>query len=68
MRHIDVTDKEYKGLDITIYEMEKGDYIVDVKKPCGEMIAGWEFKPTFNCALMTAVTFIDQMPARGYEQ
>lgn len=66
MRYTDVSDKEYKGFDITIYEMERGDYIADVKKPCGELIWGWEFMPSFNCAMMKAVSFIDQMPERGF--
>ncbi|KTC87636.1 hypothetical protein [Legionella drozanskii] len=67
MRYTNVSDKEYKGFDITIYEMKQGDYILDVKKPCGELIAGWEHKKTFNCAMMTGVNYIDEMVARGVE-
>jgi len=65
MRYKDVSDKEYKGFDITIYEMEDATYISDVKKPCGELIYGWEFLPSFNCAMMKAVSFIDSMEWRG---
>ncbi len=65
MRYKNSTDKEYKGFDITIYEMEKGDYIADVKTPCGELLYGWEFLKSFNCAMMKAVSFIDSMEWRG---
>lgn len=65
MRYKNVSDKEYKGFDLTIYEMERGDYTVDVKKPCGELIAGWEFKKSFNCAMMQGVSYIDEMVSRG---
>lgn len=72
MRYLNCTDKEYKGLDITIYEREPefsiGNvfFTVDVKKPCGELVYGWESKPSFNCAMMAAVDFIDCMEHRGY--
>lgn len=66
MKYINVSDKEYKGIDITIYETKAGHYTVDLKKPCGELIWGWELVGTFNCALMKGVAFIDQMPQRGY--
>ena len=66
MRYKNVSDKEYKGYGISIYEIETGQYIVDVKKPCGELVWGWEFMPSFNCAMMKAVSFIDQMPERGF--
>ena len=65
MRYKDVSDKEYKGFDITIYEMVDNTYIVDVKKPCGELLYGWEFVKSFNCAMMKAVDFIDSMEWRG---
>ncbi len=65
MKYKNVSDKEYKGFDLTIYEMERGDYIVDVKKPRGELIAGWEHKKTFNCAMMTGVNYIEEMVSRG---
>lgn len=60
-----MSDKEYKGFDLTIYEMADNTYIVDVKKPCGELIYGWEFVKSFNCAMMKAVKFIDNMVERG---
>jgi hypothetical protein len=60
-----VSDKEYKGFDLTIYEMADSTYIVDVKKPCGELIAGWEDVKSFNCAMMKGVDYIDEMVARG---
>jgi hypothetical protein len=66
MKCINVTDKEYKGLDITIYETKHNNYVVDVKKPCGEFVWGYEFLPSFNCAMMKAVSFIDCMPQRGF--
>jgi len=61
-----VTDKVWKGFDITIYEMLDDTYIVDVKRPCGERLYGWEFVKSFNCAMMKAVKFIDCMEVRGY--
>lgn len=66
MRFTNVSYKEHNGIDIRIYEMESGRYTVDVKKPCGEFIWGWEFMNSFNCAMMKAVAFIDQMQARGF--
>jgi len=60
-----VSDKEYKGFDITIYEMADKTYIVDVKKPCGELMYGWEFVKSFNCAMMKAVRFIDWLLSHG---
>jgi hypothetical protein len=65
MKYTHVSDKEYKGFDITIYEMLDKTYIVDVKKPCGELLYGWEFVKSFNCAMMKAVSFIDSMEWRG---
>lgn len=61
MKYNHVSDKEWKGFDITIYEMADGTYTVDVKKPCGELAYGWEFVQSFNCAMMKAVKFIDHM-------
>jgi hypothetical protein len=65
MKYKNVTDKEWKGFDITIYEMERGDYIADVKNQCGELLYGWEFLKSFNCAMIKAVNFIDGMVSRG---
>ncbi|MEY5021393.1 MAG: hypothetical protein RJA91_967 [Pseudomonadota bacterium] len=67
MNYISSTDKEYKGIDITIYETTNSGYTVDIKKPCGELIWGYEFEATFDEALMSAVSFIDMMEVRGYE-
>ena len=65
MRYKNVTDKEYKGFEITIYEMDGGDYICDIKTRTGEILYGWEFLNSFNCAMMKAVSFIDGMVLRG---
>ena len=59
MKYKNVTDKEWKGFDITIYERLDDTYTVDVKKPCGEFVWGWENVKSFNCAMMKAVEFID---------
>ena len=67
MKYADVTDTTYKGLDITIYAMERGDFIADVKKPCGELIYGWECLSSHDIAMEKATSFIDLMPMRGYK-
>ena len=63
MRYKNVSDKEYKGFDIAIFEMQDDTYNVDVKKPCGEVVAGWGHDRSYNCALMRAVKFIDEIAA-----
>lgn len=61
-----VTNKVYKDMGIRICELRDGSYAVDINKPCGEFIYGFDFMRSFNCAMMKAVSFIDLMPARGY--
>ena len=65
MHYKEVTDKSYLGFDFTIYEREEGTYTVDVKKPCGELLYGWEFVPSFGLAQLKAVQFIEGMVSRG---
>lgn len=65
MLYVDVSDKEYKGFDITIYERPDHTYTVDVKEPNGQLLCGWEFVKSFNCAMMKAVDFIDGMLSCG---
>ncbi len=59
-----ITDTEYKGFDITIYELNESDFILDIKKPCGELIAGWEYETCFDEAMAKGINFIDEMVSR----
>jgi hypothetical protein len=60
-----MTNKQYKGFDITIYDKPDNTYAVDVNKPSCELLYGWEFAKSFNCAMIKAVNFIDGMVSRG---
>ena len=42
MNYKNVTDKEYKGFDITIYERNDNYYAVDVKESNGLLLYGWD--------------------------
>jgi hypothetical protein len=54
------TDYTYKGYDITIYEKEKS-FTVDVRKPDGDLMAGWYEIDTFMHAGSKAQEFIDNL-------
>jgi hypothetical protein len=58
LKYKEVHDETYKRKDISIYTMADGTFIADVKKPCGELIAGWDCLENFESALWTAREFI----------
>lgn len=58
MKYESVHDEQYKGRDISIYTHEDGSCTVDVKHPCGELIAGWCGVEDFESAMWTAKEFI----------
>jgi hypothetical protein len=53
---------EYKGLNISVSE----GLTVDIKKPCGELVWGWEFVSSIGDGVMKAFSFIDNMSTRGW--
>ena len=67
MKYKNVTDEEWKGFDITIYEMLDDTYTVDAKKPCGELVQRWEGVKSFNCAMVRAVEVIEDYGAASQE-
>lgn len=54
MKYESVHDESYKGYDITIYTHEDSTCTVDLKFPCGELIAGWYRVCSFKMALNLA--------------
>ena len=61
MNYKSVHDETYKGRDISIYTMMDGTFIADVKRKCGELIAGWCELEDFESALWTAREFVCSM-------
>ncbi len=61
MKYESVHDEVYKNLDITIYTHANNSCTVDVKYPCGELIAGWCDIENFESAMWTAKEFISDM-------
>jgi hypothetical protein len=61
MKYESVHNESYKGLDINIYNHAAGFFTVDIKKPCGEFVWGWEFVSDFDRGRVKAIEFIDKM-------
>lgn len=59
MYYKNVNDEEYKGFEISIYEMKRVGFMVDVKKPCGELIASRCDMSTFIESEVWAQGFVD---------
>lgn len=60
MKYNNVSDITHKGLDISIYELEEsGRVIVDVKKPCGELLHGFDAHLARSEALAYGTGWID---------
>lgn len=61
MKYESVHDEQYKGRDITIYQHDDSSFTVDVKHPCGELIAGWCDIEDFESAMQIAKEFICEL-------
>ncbi len=62
MQYKSVYDEPFKGYDISIYTHEDNTCTVDVKHPCGELVAGWCDVVDFESAMWTAKEFIIHNP------
>ena len=58
-RYVNVTDLEYKCVDVTIYEHEDGTCTCDIKHVGGELIKGREGLDNFMSACLWAGRVID---------
>ena len=61
MNYESVHDETFKGYDITIYQHEDKTCTVDLKYPCGELIAGWEGVVSFKMAMNLAKNYANEI-------
>lgn len=54
-------DESYKGYDISVYAHQDNTCTVDLKYPCGELIAGWEGVKSFNMAINLAKNYANEI-------
>jgi hypothetical protein len=54
MDYTDVDDYEMHEHDVSIYHMLDNTFIVDIKKPCGELVQGFCHIDTYDEALSMA--------------
>jgi len=62
MQYESVYDEPFNGYDISIYIHEDKTCTVDVKYPCGELVAGWCGIEGFESGMWTAKEFIIDNP------
>ena len=60
MKYKNVIDAAHKGYDITIYTHDDDTCTVDLKFPCGELIAGWDGVTNFKIAFDLAKDYANE--------